>query len=86
MYTSFNIHIITRIPTRVTQVAVNAILQKLLLLFIGLTTPIGCAIGAFFYLENRPDYVSQHSPVYAGIAVFLLAFLITSATCQVTER
>ena len=30
-----------------------------------------------------PDYVAEYSPVYAGVLVFLLAFFITSSTCQV---
>jgi hypothetical protein len=65
------------------QVIINGIVQKLLLLLIGLTTPIGCAAGAFLYLETQPSYVLVHSPFYSGIVIFLLAFLITSATCQV---
>lgn len=65
------------------QVIINGILQRLLLLLIGLTTPIGCTVGAFLYLEAQPFYVSVHSPIYSGLVIFLLAFLITSATCQV---
>ena len=65
------------------QTIVNAVLQRLLLLLIGLTTPIGCAVSAFFYLQSLPDYVAEYSPVYAGVLVFLLAFFITSSTCQV---
>jgi hypothetical protein len=65
------------------QVVINGIVQRLLLLLIGLTTPIGCTVGAFLYLETQPSYITVHSPIYSALVIFLLAFFITSATCQV---
>mmetsp|Transcript_16710 Transcript_16710/g.46455 ORF Transcript_16710/g.46455 Transcript_16710/m.46455 type:complete len:795 (+) Transcript_16710:42-2426(+) len=71
------------LATHTGQVAINSIVQRLLLLLVGLTTPIGCAIGALLYLEERSYYDYNHSPFYSALIIFLLAFLITSATCQV---
>ena len=61
------------------QVAINKMVQKLLGLLVGLATPVGCCLGAFFYLESQTEYTAQYSPLYCAIAVFILAFLVTDS-------
>lgn len=61
------------------QVAINKMVQKLLGLLIGLTTPIGCCLGAFYYLSAQTEYAKQYNPIYCAVAVFILSYLVTDS-------
>merc|ERR1719291_374283 len=66
-------HFLIKYPA---QTAVNRIVQKLLCLFIGFATPAGCAIACFYYLDSQEDYTKEYEPVYASIAVALIAYIV----------
>jgi len=61
------------------QVAINKMVQKLLGLLIGLSTPIGCCLAAFFFLESQTEYAAQYEPIYCAIAVLVVSYLVTDA-------
>jgi hypothetical protein len=61
------------------QVAINKMVQKLLGLLIGLATPIGCCLGAFYYLSAQTEYAEQYNPIYCAMAVFILSYLVTDS-------
>jgi len=58
------------------QTFVNKIVQKLLSLLIGLSTPVGCAMACFFYLDSQAEYTAEYEPLYASLAVLLIAFIV----------
>jgi hypothetical protein len=61
------------------QVAINKMVQKLLGLLVGLATPIGCCLGAFYYLSAQAEYAEQYNPIYCAVAVFILSYLVTDS-------
>jgi len=61
------------------QTAINNVIQKLLGLLIGFTTPVGCALLCFYYLEGLEEYNAKYEPMYAAAIVFLCAFLVTDS-------
>jgi choline transporter-like protein 2/4/5 len=61
------------------QVAVNRVVQRLLALLVGLTTPLACALAAYAHLDAQSGYAAQHNPGYCAAVVFATAYLVTDS-------
>ena len=67
------------------QTAVNKICQKLLKLLIGYSTPVICAVCAFYWLDGDTTYSDKYNPFYAALVVGLVAFIIADGVCIVFD-
>uniref|UniRef100_A0A7S4F3X7 Choline transporter-like protein n=1 Tax=Chrysotila carterae TaxID=13221 RepID=A0A7S4F3X7_CHRCT len=61
------------------QTLINQMVQKLLGMLIGFTTPALCALVCFYYLENDEEYKSEYEPLYVAIVVLIASFIVMDA-------
>jgi len=61
------------------QIIINKMVQKLLGVLVGLSTPIACCLGTFYYLGSQAEYAAQYNPIYCAIAVFIVSYLVTDS-------
>lgn len=67
-----------------TQTIVNKMVQGLLKMLIGWTTPIGCALLSFYYLDSLESY-QDFNAFWAALVVFILSYIVADGICMVYD-